>query len=100
MAVVYHDEARRLRALAVDPGVDFAFWRHAEIEMRKDRIDRTDILSICKRGSVIRNELHRGSEWRWTAQGRDCDGRLIEVVVIADEQGRRIDVVSAWAVKR
>ena len=95
---VFHDEGRRLRALACRDGVTVAFGPHAEREMRKDRLTRVDVLSILRRCSVIGCELHL-LEWRWTASGRTCDGELVEIVCVIEEEKIRIDVVTVWKKK-
>lgn len=59
--------------------------------MRNGGIDANDILSSLRSCSVVSVELH-GLEWRWAASGRDCDGKQIEIVVVADEVAERIEV--------
>jgi hypothetical protein len=92
----YHDEARRLRALANVDGLTVAFSPHAEQKMKLNGLTRVDVLSILQICSVIRCELHC-LEWRWTARGRTCDGETVEIVCVAKEELIRIDVITVWA---
>ncbi len=96
--VVFHDEAKRLRTLANKVGLAVAFSPHAEKEMRKDGIDRVDVLSILKRCAVIGCELY-ALDWRWTATGRTCDGENVGIVCIPTEELIRIDVITVWKEK-
>jgi hypothetical protein len=91
----FHDLARSIRVLAVDPRASFVFWGHAEGEMRKDGIARVDILNVLKRESVIAEEMH-GTIWRQTVRGRDNDGDVITVVIEMNEVEWEIAVVTAW----
>lgn len=72
------------------------FSPHAKSQMVKRKISKIDVKSILGRCLVVNSEFVDYDE-RWTAQGRDADGRVIHVVVVAREQGLSIDVVTAIA---
>jgi len=95
----YQAVASRLRKLARDPDCDWAFNGHADDEMAKDGIEYPDVTNLIARGSVIREEKH-GQVWRQTVQGRDSEGETIAVVICLDEAAKRIEVITAWRLKK
>nr|WP_246152434.1 DUF4258 domain-containing protein [Roseospira navarrensis] len=94
-AMSHGDETRRIRDLACHPDVRVRFTGHAEAEMRKDAVLRSDVLTALKRSAVVRVEPDLRGE-KWNVWGNDNDGRMIEVVVVAYENNLLIRIVTVW----
>lgn len=92
--MAFHDEGRRLRALASDPDIDIFFSVHARRRMGERKVAKFVVERIIGAGSVIDVECPLGGEERWTAQGMDADGRAIHVVLIPREAEIEIDVIT------
>lgn len=95
---VFHDEGSRLRDLANNRETFFSYSNHAQEEMRKDQLLKPDVESVLRRCPVVRVEMNSGEE-SWNVRGRDTDGRMIEVVVVAYEDDLRIKILSTWHLK-
>jgi hypothetical protein len=95
---VYHDEGRRLRAVAKDRLVRFAYTTHALAELRKDQLTKVDVEFVLKRAAIVGIGSSKGEE-TWNAQGRDTDERLVEIVIVLYEYEKKIKIVTAWHVK-
>lgn len=80
--------------------MQFAYRKHALIEMAKDDIYRIDVENVLRHCSVSLVE-DVGGEETWRAEGKDTEGRRITAVVVAYETLIKIKVITAWAsVKR
>ena len=66
---------------------------HIEKRMKQRKVSKLDVKSILTSCAVINVELDVFEE-RWTAEGRDQDGRLLRIVVVTNEVEREIDVVT------
>lgn len=93
----YHDERRRLQRVSSNGAATFRYTVHALDEMRKDRIDRTDVELVLRRGVVARVEPHPRDGERWNVRGRDTDGRELEIVIVLLGEEITIKIVTAWA---
>ena len=89
----FHFESKQLRDLANREGIGFRYDWHIEKRMRERDISKLDVQSVIRRGAVI--ELQ--PEGRMKVQGRDRDGRDIEVIVVPEEERLVIAVVSVFA---
>jgi hypothetical protein len=72
------------------------FTDHAIARGLQRSIDLLDILSILRRGRVVRVEPRMVGVERWVVQGSDLDSRRFEVVVEPYEDTLFILVVTAW----
>jgi hypothetical protein len=95
--MAFHDEGRRLRALASDPDIQIFYSGHAELRMAEREISRFVVDRIIRAGSVIDVECPLGSDERWKAQGMDTNGRTIHVVLIPHEAEIEIDIITVIA---
>lgn len=75
--------------------VRYRWCEHTLDEMRKDGIDKLDVIAMPKRCKVVRVEQNRFEE-TWNAEGGDCDGNPITAVVVAYEDRITIKVVTSW----
>ncbi|WP_299436760.1 DUF4258 domain-containing protein [uncultured Rhodospira sp.] len=91
----YHDETRRIHALARDPATRWKWTGHAEARMRERDISRLDVRTVLQRGAVVRVEQPR-FEVTWNVRGRDGDGRPLEIVVVARDDALFVTVITAW----
>lgn len=74
---------------------------HAEVERKKDQIEKLDIANMLCRCSITLVETNReNGEEEWRAEGSDSDGRKITAVVVVYEKVGEIKVVTAWANKQ
>lgn len=99
--MAFHEEGRRLRALASDPAVLIFIppegpRGHARRRMRERGILTATVERILKAGAVIQVEHPLRGEERWTAQGTDADGNIIHVVVIPRETEIEIEIVTVF----
>lgn len=99
--MAFHDEGRRLRALASDPDVLILIppegpRGHARQRMRERRISRATVERILKAGAVIEVERPLRGEERWKAQGTDVDGNIIHIVIIPRETEIEIEVITVF----
>lgn len=92
--MAFHDEGRRLRALASDPDIQIFHSAHAQIRMGGRKVPRYVVERIIGAGSVIDVECPLGREERWKVQGTDTDGHTIHVVLIPREAEIEIVVVT------
>lgn len=92
----FEHEASRLRRLARDKGVRFAYRKHALDEMAKDGIFRIDVENMLRRCKVTLVEDGK-RETTWRAEGKDTEGRSLTAVVVAYEDQIKIKIVTAWA---
>lgn len=94
----FENEAGRLRR-AARRGTVF-FTDHAEVERKKDSIEKIDIVNMLGRCSVTLIETNKDNgEEEWRGEGTDSDGRKITAVVVVYENVSEIKVVTAWANK-
>ena len=92
----FEHEAGRLRSVA-RRGTVF-FTKHAEIERKKDGIEKIEIINMLGRCTVTLIETNKESgEEEWRAEGTDSDGRRIAAVVVVYEDVVEVKVVTAWA---
>jgi hypothetical protein len=94
----FEHEAGRLRKVA-RRGTVF-YTDHAEVERKKDKIEKLDIANmLCRCGvTLVENNKENGEE-EWRAEGTDTDGRKITAVVVVYENVGEIKVVTTWAKK-
>jgi len=94
----FEHEAGQLRRVARRATVFYT--DHAEIERKKDGIEKIDIANMLCRCTVtlVENNKDNGEE-EWRAEGTDSDGRKIAAVVVVYENADDIKVVTAWANK-
>ncbi len=77
------------------------FTDHAEIERKKDGIEKLDAVNMLGRCSVSLVETNKDNgEEEWRAEGSDNDGRKITAVVVAYEDVAEVKVVTTWANKK
>jgi hypothetical protein len=77
----FEHEAGRLRRIA-RRGTVF-FTDHAEIERKKDGIEKLDVVNMLGRCAVSLVETNKDNgEEEWRAEGSDNDGRKITAVVV------------------
>ena len=69
------------------------FSRHAEEEMRTDRILRADVLGVL-RGGFVQPAEHRSGSWRYEVRTQQLS------VVIVFRTAGLVVVVTAWRMKR
>lgn len=95
----FEHEAGRLRRIT-RRGTVF-FTAHAEIERKKDDVEKLDVVNMLGRCSVSLVETNRDNgEEEWRAEGSDNDGRKITAVVVAYEDVAEVKVVTTWANKK
>jgi len=90
---LFENEGSRLRELARDPNVLIIFTKHAQDRMRERSVSRIDIQSILKRCSVVKFEESRWEE-TWRAEGKDRDGRVLQVEVVPYERELEIKIIT------
>jgi hypothetical protein len=91
-------EAGRLRRVA-RRGTVF-FTHHAEVERKKDGIEKIDVVNMLGRCTISLIETNReNGEEEWRAEGTDSDGRKITAVVVVYEDFVEVKVVTTWANK-
>ena len=96
----FEHEAGRLRKIARDRRAIIFYTDHAEVERKKDKIEKIDIANMLCRCSVSLVEVNKqDGEEEWRAEGKDNDGRSITVVVVVYETVAEIKVVTTWAKK-
>jgi len=77
------------------------FTDHAEIERKKDGIEKIDVVNMLGRCTISLAETNRESgEEEWRAEGSDSDGRKITAVVVVYGDVAEVKVVTTWANKR
>ncbi|MCP3397153.1 hypothetical protein [Bradyrhizobium sp. CCGB20] len=97
--MAFEHEAGRLRRIA-RRGTVF-FTDHAEIERKKDDIEKIDVVNMLGRCTVSLVETNKeNGEEEWRAEGTDNDGRRITAVVVAYEDVAEVKVVTTWANKK
>jgi hypothetical protein len=95
----FEHEAGRLRRIA-RRGTVF-FTDHAEIERKKDGIEKIEVVNMLGRCTISLIETNKDNgEEEWRAEGTDSDGRKITAVVVAYEDVAEVKVVTAWANKK
>jgi len=73
---------------------------HAEVERKKDRIEKLDIANmLCRCGITLVESNKVNGEEEWRAEGTDTDGRKITAVVVVYENTDEIKVITTWAKK-
>lgn len=96
--MAFENEARKLRR-AAQRGTVF-FTGHADVERKKDGIEKIDIVNMLGRCSVTLIETNKNNgEEEWRGEGTDSDGRKITAVVVVYENVSEIKVITAWANK-
>ncbi|KRQ96377.1 MULTISPECIES: DUF4258 domain-containing protein [Bradyrhizobium] len=97
--MAFENEAGRLRRIA-RRGTIF-FTNHAEIERKKDGIEKLDVINVLGRCTVSLVEVNKeNGEEEWRAEGTDNDGRKITAVVVAYEDVAEVKIVTTWANKK
>ncbi|WOH52305.1 hypothetical protein [Bradyrhizobium sp. sBnM-33] len=97
--MAFENEAGRLRRIA-RRGTIF-FTNHAEIERKKDGIEKLDVVNMLGRCTVSLVEVNKeNGEEEWRAEGTDNDGRKITAVVVAYEDVAEVKIVTTWANKK
>jgi hypothetical protein len=97
--MAFEHEGGRLRRIA-RRGTIF-FTNHAEIERRKDGIEKLDVVNMLGRCTISLVEVNKeNGEEEWRAEGTDNDGRKITAVVVAYEDVAEVKVVTTWANKK
>lgn len=92
----FEHEAGRLRAIA-RRGTVF-FTKHAEIERKKDGLEKIDVTNMLGRCTVTLVEINKeNGEEEWRAEGTDTDGRKIAAVVVVYEEVAEVKVITTWA---
>jgi len=93
----YQSETRVLRKIATDPQCRWWWTEHAERRMHPtDRdISSDDVKHVLTNGHVVLSETNK-KDILWRVQGRDIDGRRIEVVVAVYEQDIVIKIVTVF----
>ena len=92
----FHVESKELREFANREDVAFRFSRHAEERMHEYDVSRLDVQSVVRRGAVIDVQ----PDGRLRVQGRDLDGRDIEVVVAPEEERLIIVIVTVISTRK
>lgn len=95
----FKHEAGRLREIA-RRGTVF-FTKHADIERKKDGIERLDVVNMLSRCTVslVETDPESGEE-ELRAEGTDSDGRKIVAVVVIYEDTVEVKVITTWANKK
>ncbi len=75
--------------------VKLTFSKHAEDEMRNDRLTRIDIVRILRSCAVMESHMGR-FDWLYTAESKTVDGDAVAVVVALFEAEIRIEVVTVF----
>jgi uncharacterized protein YlbG (UPF0298 family) len=97
----FEHEAGCLRRVARDRSVIIFYTDHAEVERKKDKIEKLDIANMLCRCAVTLVETNKeNGEEEYRAEGSDNDGRKISAVVVVYEDPSEIKVVTAWANKK
>lgn len=95
----FEHEAGRLRRIARRGTVFFTV--HAEIERKKDAIEKIDVVNMLGRCTISLVETNKDNgEEEWRAEGSDSDGRKITAVVVAYEDVAEVKIVTTWANKK
>jgi hypothetical protein len=95
----FEHEAGRLRRIA-RRGTVF-FKNHAEVERKKDGIEKIEVVNMLGRCTISLIETNKeNGEEEWRAEGTDTDGRKITAVVVVYEDVAEVKVVTAWANKK
>jgi hypothetical protein len=95
----FEHEAGRLRRIA-RRGTVF-FTDHAEIERKKDAIEKIDVVNMLGRCTISLVETNKDNgEEEWRAEGSDSDGRKITAVVVAYEDVAEVKIITTWANKK
>ncbi|MBL4788528.1 MAG: DUF4258 domain-containing protein [Kordiimonadaceae bacterium] len=91
----FQNEGTRLRKLMRERILKMRFRFHAKGRMKEYNISMPDVVTVLKRGAVIDVECEANGDEKWTAQGRlASDGRIVHIVVKADENEISIAVVT------
>jgi hypothetical protein len=95
----FEHEASRLRRIA-RRGTVF-FTDHAEVERKKDGIEKIEVINMLGRCTISLVETNKDNgEEEWRAEGTDSDGRKITAVVVVYEDVAEVKVVTTWANKK
>jgi len=92
--MIYEAESSKLRTIARG-NPSFIWTKHALVEMEKDDIAKIDIVNLLKRCIVTLIEYRKEEHWR--AEGKDINGRRIEVVLVLYENKIKIKIITAWS---
>jgi chromosome condensin MukBEF ATPase and DNA-binding subunit MukB len=87
-------ETQILRRVSNDPRCGWRFTKHALAEMGNDDRTANDIQFAVMNGQVVLHEQKRDVLWR--VEGRDLDGRRIQIIVAVYEQAIRIKIVTTF----
>ena len=90
----YISETHILRRIANDPDCRWIFTHHAKVEMAKDRRTAPDIQHALMNGHVTLQEFKKDRLWR--IEGRDLDGKRVQVVAAVYEDAIAIKVVTSF----
>jgi len=97
--MAFEREAGCLRKIA-RRGTVF-FTDHAEVERKKDGIEKIDVINMLGRCTISLVETNReNGEEEWRAEGSDSDGRRITAVVVVYEDVAEVKVITTWANKK
>jgi hypothetical protein len=91
----YLTETHVLRKVASDPRCRWIFTKHALIELAKDGRTADDVrYALMTNGQVTLHELKQDLLWR--VEGRDIDGKRIQVVAAVFETAIKIKIITAF----
>jgi hypothetical protein len=91
----YRSETLMLRRVANDARCRWEFRKHALKELAKDGRTAADVqYAIMTNSQVTLHELKRDLLWR--AEGKDLDGKRIQVVVAVFDAVPKIKVITAF----
>jgi hypothetical protein len=91
---LYAPETAILQRIAHDPECRFIWKKHAKEQMEARGINASDVMKVLTKGRVIFHELKRDLLWR--VEGRDIDGRRLQVQVAVYEDAIAIKIVTAF----
>lgn len=91
----YLTETHVLRKVASDPRCRWIFTKHALIELAKDGWTADDVRYVLMtNGQVTLHEIKRDLLWR--VEGKDIDGKRIQVVAAVFETAIKIKIITAF----
>jgi hypothetical protein len=90
----YVAETQVLRRVASNPECTWSYSKHAEERMAERNIQASDIQQALINGHVVLEERKRDLLWR--IDGKDIDGRRIQVVAAIYKEAIEIKIVTVF----
>jgi hypothetical protein len=95
----YQPPLAMIKEIAVKNETDYEFSGHALVEMADDCVDELDVRNVLIRSTKAIEQIYDDGV-KYLVQGRDTDGRRIDVVIRVEEAPPAIFVITVWKVKR